>query len=130
MPNDEIPKDTQDLISKSLTYVKDIFATRDMKDYGTLAVKLQDKNIAGYKKYWEFKFEDNNMYQMAEEEILDAINYMCYELIKLEKLSIMQTTVSQSLRVQVLLGHLVDDYIRIQGMRTSISEKLDKHFNS
>lgn len=125
-----IPQDTEDLISECLKLIEEPvdaqleqgICIEEFKE------KLRNKNIKGYKKYWEFKFENNNMYQMAEEEILDAINYICYELIKLKKLDNKDS--ERKDRVGEFLSDLIYDYNTLQHIKIKHTEKLDKHFNS
>jgi len=127
--NTDISKDTLDLIEKCVILVENNESSfMSNHQINTMKDKLEQKNIEWYKKYWEFKFENNNMYQMIEEEILDAINYSCYELIKLEKIEWIDC--DQVEDVESLLSDLIDIYANIQEISINNTEKLEKHFNS
>jgi len=124
----KIPQDTKDLIKECITLVKQN-KPNGIKDTTLegLYEKLEEKNIEGYKKYWEFKFENNNMYQMMEEEILDAINYGCYELIKLNRIGKKVAIYIKDL--EKLVQSLIVIYNNIDSIRINKTEQLDKHFN-
>ena len=45
-----------------------------------------DKFDKWAKKHWDFKFEKADMFDEVEEELLDSINYMCLQIIKMRRL--------------------------------------------
>lgn len=130
----EVPKETLDLIDVTSGIVRKIGQDDDATEERTaffeeLIEKLRTKNIKGFLKYGEFKFENNDMYQMAEEEILDAINYMSYEVVKISHLDFP----NKELQMQDVLGFisiLMNCYSICQGIRTQETVKLEQHFNS
>jgi hypothetical protein len=121
---DNIPNDTRDLIKKSLTFVQGVYWRS--KYFSELSEKLEAKNIAWFYKYGEFKFENNDLYLMIEEEIIDAINYSCYEMIKCEKL----WKTEQLPNIRVVINKLTSIYTWIQEIKINDTIKLEKHFNS
>ena len=48
--------------------------------------KSLDRHRRWEQKYGEGTFRNKDMYDMIEEELLDSINYLCYEVIKLREL--------------------------------------------
>jgi len=126
-----IPKDTQDLIRECVKHVRNgvrYMWIEEEISWTKLEKELEEKNVLWYHKYWEFKFENNNMYQQMIEEILDAINYNCYELIKIERLEFDNTDLIESLKDT--LEDLILIYMKINSLRRCTTEKLEKHFNS
>ncbi len=58
------------------------------KQIADIIIKANIKNIAWAKKYWRFKFKTADLFEEAEQELLDMINYTSLQIIKMREIKL------------------------------------------
>lgn len=59
-------------------------ANQLMAEYDKIIQAMKNRHMAGQKKYGEFSFLHRDMQEDAVDELLDAMNYMMYLIIKIK----------------------------------------------
>jgi len=55
-----------------------------MAEYDEVLQQMKKRHIAGQEKYGEFSFLNRDMREDSTEEIIDAMNYLIYLIIKIK----------------------------------------------